>query len=78
MRKNTRLSILRYFEVLWSVAKLRVLANPDTYIITFRGYEILPFMRLYYVLASSWFMTSWRTLLPGRLGSITKCHQLEY
>ncbi len=44
--KNTRLSILRYFEVLWSVAKLRVRANPDTYIITFRGYEILPFMRL--------------------------------
>ncbi len=44
--KNTHLSILRYFEVLWRVARLRIQTNPDTYIITFRGYEILPFMRL--------------------------------
>ena len=40
--KNTRTNILRYPEVIWKTIKLRLQENPDIYLLTFRGQEILP------------------------------------
>jgi glycosyltransferase involved in cell wall biosynthesis len=39
--KNSQKGFLRYFEVLWKVLKIRIGTNPDAYLLTFRGYEIL-------------------------------------
>lgn len=44
--KNTKKGVLRYLEVLLKVLKLRLTKNPDVYLLTFRGYETLPFVRL--------------------------------
>ncbi|CAN5672402.1 hypothetical protein BH23PAT1_BH23PAT1_1220 [soil metagenome] len=44
--KNKTTGIFRYTEVIIKLVKLRVIQNPDVYIITFRGYEILPIVRL--------------------------------
>ncbi len=42
--KNSRKGLLRYLEVFLKTLALRIRHRPDTYIITFRGYEILPFI----------------------------------
>lgn len=40
--KNRHTNVLRYVDVLLSLLKVRVTKNPDVYLLTFRGYEILP------------------------------------
>lgn len=40
--KNSHKGLFRYIEVFWKVLKVRFSKNPDIYILTFRGYEILP------------------------------------
>jgi glycosyltransferase involved in cell wall biosynthesis len=42
--KNVSTGIRRYFEVFAALLKTRFTKNPDVYVITFRGYEILPFV----------------------------------
>lgn len=42
--KNTHTGVLRYAEVLWKVLKVRFSQKPDAYLITFRAYELLPFL----------------------------------
>ena len=44
--KNSRKDALRYGEVLWELLLARLRYNPDAYILTFRGYEFLPFFIL--------------------------------
>ncbi len=44
--KNTSSGVKRYFETLWRLTKVRLTKNPDVYVLTFRGYETLPFVRL--------------------------------
>jgi glycosyltransferase involved in cell wall biosynthesis len=44
--KNKHTGFLRYFEVLGKLIKARIARRPDLYFITFRGYEILPFVRI--------------------------------
>lgn len=44
--KNSHTGLLRYFEVFWKVLKLRFTVNPDVYLLTFRGYEMLLPIRL--------------------------------
>jgi glycosyltransferase involved in cell wall biosynthesis len=44
--RNTQKGVLRYPEVMWKILKLRFGVRPDAYVITFRGYEMLLFMRL--------------------------------
>jgi glycosyltransferase involved in cell wall biosynthesis len=43
--RNSRKGLLRYPEVMWKILALRYGARPDAYVITFRGYEILAYMR---------------------------------
>lgn len=40
--KNRHTNVLRYADVLLELLKVRFTKNPDAYLITFRGYEILP------------------------------------
>ncbi len=40
--KNKHSNVRRYFEVLVDLLKVRFTQNPDAYLITFRGYELLP------------------------------------
>ncbi len=42
--KNKHRGLLRYVEVPLKVLKLRFTKRPDVYVITFRGYEMLPFV----------------------------------
>ncbi len=44
--KNSHTNVLRYPEVLWKILKTRITRRPDVYLLTFRGYEMLPFVRL--------------------------------
>lgn len=44
--KNGRIGILRYPEIAYKILKCRLLDNPDVYLLTFRGYEILPWVLL--------------------------------
>lgn len=44
--KNMRTGLLRYFEVLYKLIKARLAENPDVYLLTFRGYEMLLPVRL--------------------------------
>jgi glycosyltransferase involved in cell wall biosynthesis len=44
--KNTSIGAKRYIEVISALIKVRLTKNPDVYLITFRGYEILPFVLL--------------------------------
>ena len=44
--KNKHLGLLRYPEMIWRSLLLRVVRRPDIYILTFRGYELLPFLAL--------------------------------
>jgi glycosyltransferase involved in cell wall biosynthesis len=44
--KNTQLGILRYPEVAYKILKNRLSENPDVYLLTFRGYEMLPWLLL--------------------------------
>ncbi|RTK93911.1 hypothetical protein EKI60_04985 [Candidatus Saccharibacteria bacterium] len=41
--KNKHTGVLRYPEMIARLATLRIRHNPDTYLLTFRGYELLPF-----------------------------------
>lgn len=40
--RNDRLGIFRYPEVAYKILKCRLTVNPDVYLLTFRGYEMLP------------------------------------
>lgn len=42
--KNTHTGILRYPEMLWKIWRLKHQENPDVYLLTFRGQEILPWV----------------------------------
>ncbi len=44
--RNSRRGIIRYFEVILKLIITRFSTNPDVYFVTFRGYEILPFVIL--------------------------------
>lgn len=44
--KNQHKGLLRYLEVPLKVLKLRFTVRPDAYVVTFRGYEMLPFTLL--------------------------------
>ena len=44
--KNSHSNMLRYPEVLWKILKTRITRSPDAYLLTFRGYEMLPFVRI--------------------------------
>ncbi|MFZ2125758.1 MAG: glycosyltransferase [Candidatus Saccharimonadales bacterium] len=44
--KNSKKGIVRYFEVIAKVVSVRFKRHPDIYILTFRGYELLPIIRL--------------------------------
>jgi glycosyltransferase involved in cell wall biosynthesis len=44
--KNKNKGLFRYVEVTAQLIRLRFTVNPDTYLITFRGYEILPVVLL--------------------------------
>ncbi len=44
--KNLNKGVLRYPEVFWKVIKCKLQQKPDAFILTFRGYEMLPFMAL--------------------------------
>ena len=44
--KNKHTGLLRYIEVLWQLIIVRITKQPDLYFLTFRGYEMLPFVRL--------------------------------
>lgn len=41
--KNTHKNIIRYPEIMCKILWLRITMRPDVYVVTFRGYEILPF-----------------------------------
>lgn len=41
--KNKHKGLLRYPEVIAKIIWIRIAQRPDTYLVTFRGYEILPF-----------------------------------
>jgi glycosyltransferase involved in cell wall biosynthesis len=42
--KNRHLGMLRYPEIAYKILKNRLVENPDVYVLTFRGYEILPWL----------------------------------
>lgn len=44
--RNKRRGFLRYVEVIIGLIRVRFSINPDVYLVTFRGYEILPFVLL--------------------------------
>jgi len=44
--KNRHKGLLRYPEVMWKLLVARFRQQPDLYFLTFRGYEMLPFVRL--------------------------------
>ncbi len=44
--KNKHLGMLRYPEVAYKILRNRCIENPDTYLLTFRGYEMLPWLLL--------------------------------
>lgn len=44
--KNTHTGVQRYLDVIIELIKVRFTQNPDVYLLTFRGYEILPFLML--------------------------------
>lgn len=44
--RNERRGYLRYIEVIFKLIKVRLTVNPGIYILTFRGYEMLPFVRI--------------------------------
>jgi len=44
--KNTKVGLTGYVEVIWNLLKIKIAKNPDIYLVTFRGYEILPIVCL--------------------------------
>jgi glycosyltransferase involved in cell wall biosynthesis len=44
--KNSHLGVLRYPEIMWKILKTRVTRRPNVYLLTFRGDEMLPIIRL--------------------------------
>lgn len=44
--KNSHTNALRYPEVIWKIITARFKQQPDVYVLTFRGYEMLPVVRL--------------------------------
>lgn len=44
--KNTHSDVRRYLEALGRLIKVRVTKHPQVYMLTFRGYEVLPLVRL--------------------------------
>ena len=53
--KNIQRGVLRYPEVLWRVLWVRLRLRPDVYLVTFRGYEIFPFVRVLSVGKTMWY-----------------------
>lgn len=52
--KNSSKGVLRYPQVLWRLLVTRITKNPDVYILTFRGYEMVPFVWL--LTLGKWFV----------------------
>lgn len=44
--RNSHTGLFRYLEVIFKLVWLRITKRPDVYLVTFRGYEILPFVAL--------------------------------
>jgi glycosyltransferase involved in cell wall biosynthesis len=44
--KNKTSGVMRYLQVIGQLLKVRFTKNPDVYLLTFRGYEMLPFVLL--------------------------------
>ena len=44
--KNSAKGAKRYLEVIRDIIKVRLTRKPDVYILTFRGYEMLPIVRI--------------------------------
>jgi len=44
--KNSQRGVLRYLEVIFKLLAARLRHHPDVYVLTFRGYEFLPFFNL--------------------------------
>lgn len=44
--KNSQSGLLRYLEVAYKILKIRLKENPDVFLLTFRGYEMLPWLLL--------------------------------
>lgn len=53
--KNRRLGALRYPEVLWKLIRVRLKHKPNAYLLTFRGQEILPLVRVVTLGRPLWF-----------------------
>lgn len=53
--KNRHSDLRRYTEVLWQLVKTRLTQHPDAYLLTFRGQEILPIVRLITIGKPLWF-----------------------
>jgi hypothetical protein len=44
--KNSKTGAIRYLEIIWKLIKVRFKHHPDVYLLTFRGYEILPMFNI--------------------------------
>lgn len=44
--KNSYTGLARYFQVAWRLLNLKLSVRPDAYLLTFRGYEMLPIIAL--------------------------------
>ena len=53
--KNNHRGVMRYLEVLWRILWVRLRLHPDIYLVTFRGYEIFPFVRLLTIGKTLWY-----------------------
>lgn len=53
--KNKQHGVLKYPEVIWKTFVARLTKRPDVYILTFRGYELLPITRLITAGKTLWF-----------------------
>lgn len=75
--KNSQHGVLRYPEIAWKLLKLRVTKNPDVYLLTFRGYEILPWLLVVavgkkiifdeFINLTEWVVHEHKKLKPGSL-----------
>lgn len=75
--KNTSSGVKRYFETLGRLIKVRFSKNPEVYVLTFRGYETLSFVRLItagkqliydeFINPVEWFVYEHHKFAPGSL-----------
>jgi glycosyltransferase involved in cell wall biosynthesis len=75
--KNSSTGALRYAQVTWALLRQRFRSRPDAYLVTFRGYEILPIVLLIagrrpvvydeFINPVEWFVEEHRKFAPGSL-----------